>query len=54
MSFSKWEVRPAVSSDTHYNFELYRIETGGIFEDREEAEHIAYELNREANDGADQ
>jgi hypothetical protein len=30
-------------------YEVYRVEIGGIFEDGEEAEHLAYELNKEAN-----
>jgi hypothetical protein len=34
-------------------YELYRMETGGEFKDQEDAEHLAYELNKEANGEAD-
>ena len=52
MKYSEWEVRPTfVEKDLAY--EVYRLETGGTFDDREEAERLAYELNKEANGGLD-
>ena len=60
MKYSQWGVRPIVKETpagsrwVYEVYELYRVEIGGEFKDQEEAEHIAYELNREANDGADQ
>lgn len=56
MKYSQWAVRPITKetpADPRWVYELYRVETGGEFKDQEEAEHLAYELNKEANDGAD-
>lgn len=58
MSFSKWEIRPAdfnpyAPIDSRTKYEIYRVESGGVFNSREDAEHLAYELNKEADDGAD-
>lgn len=58
MSFSKWEIRPVgfdlcSKMEDIRTYEVYRVESGGVFNSREDAEHLAYELNREANDGAD-
>jgi len=46
MKYSEWEVRPIGGNI----YEVYRVETGGIFPDKEEAEHIAYELNKEGKE----
>ena len=56
MRYSQWGVRPVMKeapAGSRWVYELYRLESGGEFKDQDEAEHIAYELNREANDGAD-
>lgn len=58
MSFSKWEIRPVgfdlcSKMEDIRTYEVYRVESGGVFNSREDAEHLAYELNREATDGAD-
>ena len=56
MRYSQWGVRPVMNetpAGSRWVYELYRLESGGEFKDQDEAEHIAYELNREANDGAD-
>lgn len=55
MSFSEWVIRPV----GYYNqdgrtedrglYEVYRTERGGVFNSKEEAEHLAYELNKEAH-----
>lgn len=56
MKYTKWEVRPvavATATRKEIKYQVYRLELGGNFDDREDAEHLAYELNREATDGAD-
>jgi hypothetical protein len=56
MKYSQWGVRPIMKetpTGSRWVYELYRMETGGEFKDQEDAEHVAYELNREATDGAD-
>ena len=52
MSYSEWEVRPTFVGK-NMAYEIYRVETGGTFKDREEAEHLAYELNKEAKNKED-
>ena len=44
MKYTKWAVRPV----TETKYLVYRMELGGEFKDKEEAEHLAYELNKEA------
>ena len=56
MKYSQWGVRPIMKetpAGSRWVYELYRVETGGEFKDQEDAEHLAYELNKEADDGAD-
>lgn len=50
MKYTKWEVRPvavATATRKEIKYQVYRLELGGNFDDREEAEHLAYELNKE-------
>ena len=55
MSFSKWEIRPVgfdlcSKMEDIRTYEVYRVESGGVFNSREDAEHIAYELNKEGKE----
>ena len=49
MKYSQWGVRWKISPEGIL-WEVYRAEIGGEFTDREEAEHIAYELNKEGKE----
>lgn len=53
MKYSQWGVRPIMketSAGSCWVYELYRVEKGGEFKDQEDAEHLAYELNKEATE----
>lgn len=56
MKFTKWAVRP-ITRETpegeRRQYQVYRIELGGNFDSKDIAESLAYELNKEATDGAD-
>lgn len=53
LQFMKWAVRPTTKKtpDGKYTrqYQVYKIELGGNFDSKEEAEHLAYELNKEAH-----
>ncbi len=52
MKYNEWEVRPvaiATAKRKELKYQVYRLEVGGNFDDKEEAERLAYELNKEAN-----
>lgn len=49
MMYSEWMVKQKTGEGKYGQYQLYRIEIGGNFTDKEEAEHIAYELNKEAS-----
>lgn len=52
MKYSEWKVRPVViatATRKELKYQVYRLELGGNFDDKEEAERLAYELNKEAS-----
>ena len=50
--YGKWKVVIRRSEESPYGckYEVCRLEHGGLFTEPEEAEHIAYELNKEATE----
>ena len=52
MKYTEWKVRPVViatATRKELKYQVYRLEIGGNFDDKEEAESLAYELNKEAS-----
>lgn len=52
MRYSEWMVRPIMRETPEgecRQYQLYRMEIGGNFYDRDTAEDLAYELNKEAH-----
>lgn len=57
MEYTEWAVRPVVIEEARrkeMKYQVYRLELGGNFYDKEEAESLAYELNKEANGELDE
>ena len=51
MKYTEWAVRPIMRETfegERRQYQLYREEIGGNFYDRDTAEDLAYELNKEA------